>query len=109
MTTSSRATEKHSVHVDCYPNTAYSVVFRGDEDGWHMIVEADDGRHDFRVHGVAWDLAAHAAETLGEWRAEGEAARGTRVFVTESDLEGYAPDDPKRVELNRVIDAGGYA
>ena len=69
---------------------ADDVVFYGDDDGWHMKVVSDKGVCDFRVHAVAFDLVAHADETLGAWRREGlRAKREFRCHVE----DGYDERD----------------
>lgn len=84
---------------------ADSVWIQGQEDGYHLIVETDEGdRINIRVQGVADELLAAVKETVGEWVAEREDARATWPGrVTQDDLEAYPPGDPKRVELERQI------
>lgn len=84
---------------------ADSIAVEGDEDGFHLIVETDEGdRINLRVQGVADELLIAVKETVGEWIAEREDARATWPGrVTQDDLEGYDLSDPKRVEMERQI------
>lgn len=84
---------------------ADSIVIEGDEDGFHLIIETDEGdRINIRVQGVADELLTAVKGTVGEWVAEREDARATRPGrVTQESLEGYDLSDPKRVELERRI------
>ncbi len=56
---------------------ADSIKLDCDEDGWHLIVETDDGdRLNFHCHGAAWDFArSDGLAALREWAAEGAAVR----------------------------------
>ena len=85
---------------------AEHVEIEGEEDGWYMrILTTDDGSHNFRIHGVAWELAELVDRTLGEWRREGLAARGLPPLrLTEEDLDAYPLGSPKRIALQRMID-----
>ena len=82
--------------------TANDVRIVGDENEWELVIETNVETFAFRIHHLAWDLAAHADETLGAWRREGENARATYVpRVTEEDLQAYDLNDPKRITLEQ--------
>lgn len=88
---------------------ADEVRFVAEEDGWRLHVTDEDGAtHVFLIHSLAWDLAEHARETIGAWRAEGEAARRTMPASAAQDLtaldqEIKAPGD---LNLERLRDSG---
>lgn len=86
---------------------AESLEVEGDEDGWHLLVETDQGRYDFRIHGVAYEFAAsRGLAALREWHAEGEAARRELAAAPRDvyeDGEPYAPDDPKHPHYRELM------
>lgn len=88
---------------------AESVKIDSDEDGFHLIVDTDEGTFDFRIQALAEALYDTVKHEIGPWLYERDMARGTGVRVTEEDLDAYELGDPKRVELQRVIDRGGWA
>lgn len=84
--------------------TADSIRIVGDEDGFHMIVETDDGDQlDVHVHRVADLLYETVNGTIGVWVDERESARAWQVSAHVNDLDGYDLNDPKRVALEREI------
>lgn len=97
---------------------AESVQIVPDENGWEMHVEDEDGEvKRFNIHWIAWDLARHAQETIGAWRAEGEAARmglqaSSSDELSSPDHEAYPPGHYKRpgsledVDLVRDLQRG---
>jgi hypothetical protein len=98
---------------------ADSIKIECDEDGFHLIVQTDDPfehtrfrpetRFDFRLpQDCAEALHEQVNLIIGSWLAERESARYS-VRVTEEDLEGYSLGDPKRIELQHIIDRGGFA
>jgi hypothetical protein len=93
----------------------YSIKIESEEDGFHLLIDGDDptgeyqfSEFDFRIADPV-ALLEEVKRTIGEWWAEGQDAARGYVRVTEEDLEAYEPNDPKRVELQRVIDRGGWA
>jgi hypothetical protein len=84
---------------------ADSVKFVGDECGWELHVETDEGDTIIvNVHSLAWDLAEHTDKTLGAWRREGEYARATMPpRIEEEDLDGYPLGHYKRAALEEVM------
>ena len=84
---------------------ADSVKFVGDENGWELHIETDEGDTIIlNVHSIAWDLAEHTAATLGDWRHEGEMARASMPpRVTQDDLDAFPLGHYKRIELERAI------
>ena len=88
---------------------ADKVRFVADEDGWELHVTDEDGvRTRFNIHGIAWDLAAHAHETIGAWRAEGEQVRNAMRMDTGEALSvpEWAGGDPPELSLERLRDSG---
>lgn len=77
---------------------ANKIEFVGDENGWELHVDTNVETFCFYIHGLAWDLAAHADQTLGAWRREGENARAVKL-----DLDAYDLNDPKRIALEQEL------
>jgi hypothetical protein len=88
---------------------ADSIKIESDEDGFHLIVDFPGGRFNFRIQDVAEELYDSVTYEIGPWLHERNSARGTGIHVTPEDIDAYEPNDPKRVELERVIDQGGWA
>lgn len=89
--------------------TADEIKVVSDECGFKLhLVDTNGDEHRFNIHGVAWAFETNVRDTIGGWKAEGEAARSSMPrLVTVDDLDGYEIGDPKRVELQRIIDRGG--
>jgi hypothetical protein len=84
--------------------TADSARIEGDEDGWHLIIESDEGdRFNFHVHSIAWDFAKLVDQTIGDERRFAESCRGGPGPITEDDLEAYPLGDPKRIALEQQM------
>lgn len=84
---------------------ADSAKIECDEDGFHLVIETDEGdRINVRVHGVADELLESVTKSIGAWVWERENARATRPAPI--DLDGYDRGDPKRVSLERQLDGG---
>ena len=79
---------------------AESAWFESDENGWELHVDTEDGeRHIFNVHHLTSGLLGIAKPLENYWQ-EGLAAAATyRPPVTQDDLDGYEPGDPKRIAL----------
>lgn len=80
--------------------TATAVSFEGDEDGWHMFIDTDDGKIDVHVHGVAWELFQNCDRTIGsEYRyamSVKQAVAREKASADEDDPDqGYDRNDPK--------------
>lgn len=81
---------------------ADAITVISDEDGFHLIVETEDGDDlNIRVQGVADDLLQSVNVMIGAWTDEREAVQGTRP--SRADLDGYDLNDVKRVALEREI------
>lgn len=82
--------------------SAYAVTFEGDEDGWHMFIDTDDGKIDVHVHAVAWELFENCDRTIGEeHRYAMSIKQQVAVAKTVDDDDpdqGYDRDDPKHPE-----------
>lgn len=85
---------------------AEKVEFVPDENGWELHVTDENGFISrWNVHGVAWDLAAHARETLGAWRAEGEGVQASaRDELSSEGIEAYPPGHFMREDVDLVRD-----
>jgi hypothetical protein len=92
-----------------YLGNAAEMRIESDERGFELHFETDQGCYIVNVHGCAVDLLEAVKRSIGPWWSEGQTAHGTGVHVTPEDLDAYEPGDPKRVELQRVIDRGGWA
>ncbi len=78
--------------------TAEAVSFEGDEDGWHMFIDTDEGKIDVHVHGCAWELFQNADRTIGsEYRYAMSIRREVDTARKDEDDpdQGYDRNDPK--------------
>lgn len=78
--------------------TASAVSFEGDEDGWHMFIDTDDGKIDVHIHGCAWELFQNADRTIGsEYRYAMSIKREVDTARADDDDpdQGYDRNDPK--------------
>lgn len=86
--------------------SADSARIEGDEDGFHLVIDTDEGDVlDLRIQGIAIEFAEEVDSTVGAWWREGQAAGATRPRrITEEDLDAYPLGSPKRITLEREID-----
>lgn len=89
-----------------YRGTAEAVRIESDERGWEIHLLTDEGWHVYNIHSEAQHLLEQVKPIAGWWAEGQDAARTYSRPLTEEDLEGYAPGDPKRVTLQRMIDEG---
>lgn len=79
---------------------AYDIQVIGDEDGFELHIETDQGNYVVNVHGVAQQLLDAVNKEIGGWYREGAALAADhqrdldRVF----DGDGIPRDDPKHPE-----------
>lgn len=87
-----------------------SIRIDNDEGRFVLVFETDEEIFAFDLHDVALDFAADVRRSgLLRYADEAEDARATMPRpVTTEDLEAYERNDPKRVELQRAIDRGGF-
>lgn len=84
---------------------AEHIAFVADEDGWEMHVTDELGEvFRFNVHGVAWDLPDLVRESIGAWRAEGEAVRSSASAG--DDLQSGEGDCYPPGSLGALLDSG---
>jgi hypothetical protein len=91
---SSEREEKVMLYV-----SAAAVSFEGDEDGWHMFIDTDEGKIDVHVHGCAWELFQNADRTIGsEYRyamSIKKEVAAARTLDEDDPDQGYDRNDPK--------------
>lgn len=87
------------------------VRFEEGEQGWELVVETEEGTTErFNVHSLAWDLADHMNDTIGDWRREGLRAAGLPAsaggYLSSEDLEAYPVGSPKWFALQEALEFG---
>ncbi len=79
---------------------ADNVQVIGDSEGFELHVDTDEGdRFVFRIHPLAEELHDNVRDTIGNWLAERDWAKAT--IPAPIDLDGYDPNDPKRIALEQ--------
>ena len=86
---------------------ADDIRIYGEEDGWKLTIDTDEGATiTVHIHHLAETLAVTVDSTIGEWLREGQAARAKYVSrITEEDLQAYDLSDPKRITLEKEMNA----
>ncbi len=84
--------------------TAIGVAVCGDENGFELHIQTDEGSYVVNVHACSEQLLSEVEREIGEYWAEAQSAMaGAKIFACNPDESGgYDRDDPKHPDWHSV-------